>query len=78
MKKVFIILIINYYGIWVYYQGWITSQGWLSFWSYCTLIEADTTLAYLAMLGYCMKPENQLSGVQGEIKLKIKRNLIKC
>ncbi|XP_022166641.1 mitochondrial Rho GTPase [Myzus persicae] len=46
------------------HKGWITSQGWLSFWSYCTLIEADTTLAYLAMLGYSMKPENQLSGIQ--------------
>ncbi|VVC31939.1 EF hand associated, type-1,EF hand associated, type-2,Small GTPase superfamily,Mitochondrial Rho [Cinara cedri] len=45
------------------HKGWITSQGWLSFWSYCTLAEPDTTLAYLAMLGYCMKPENQLSGV---------------
>jgi len=45
-------------------KGWITSQGWLSFWSYCTLVEADTTLAYLAMLGYNMKLDNQLSGVQ--------------
>ncbi|XP_050437271.1 mitochondrial Rho GTPase [Adelges cooleyi] len=45
-------------------KGWITSQGWLSFWSYCTLVEADTTMAYLAMLGYSMKLENQLSGVQ--------------
>ncbi|XP_050533364.1 mitochondrial Rho GTPase [Daktulosphaira vitifoliae] len=46
------------------HKGWITSQGWLSFWSYCTLIETDTTLAYLAMLGYNMRPENQLSGIQ--------------
>ncbi|XP_025415595.1 mitochondrial Rho GTPase [Sipha flava] len=46
------------------HKGWITSQGWLSFWSYCTLVEADTTLAYLAMLGYNMKTGNQLSGVQ--------------
>lgn len=42
----------------------------MSFWSYCTLIEAETTLAYLAMLGYSMKPENQLSGVQGKINIK--------
>lgn len=54
----------------VLFKGWITSQGWLSFWSYCTLVDVDTTLAYLAMLGYNMKLENQLSGVQGEIKVK--------
>ncbi|XP_075220064.1 mitochondrial Rho GTPase-like isoform X2 [Lycorma delicatula] len=67
-------------------QGWITAQGFLCFWILTTLHDPNTTLEYLAHLGYVItESENQTSAIQVTrekhvdlIKKQSTRNVYEC